>query len=45
MKNLNLPREMSTQSEEPKNYQILDKYQNLSVQFVYLLFIQEIRAN
>ena len=29
----------------PKIYQILDKHQNLSVQFVYLLIIQEIRAN
>ena len=43
-KSWNLPQEISV----PKwleIYQILDKHQNLSVHCVYLLIIQEIRAN
>ena len=41
----NLPQEISAQNKELKIYQFSDKHQNLSVQFEYLLIIQEIRAN
>ena len=44
-KSLNLPRGISAQNEELNIYQILDKHRNLSVQFAYLLIIQEIWAN
>ena len=44
-KSWNQPQEISVQNEELKIYQILDKYKNWSVQFVYLLILQKIRAS
>ena len=45
MKIWNQPQKISAQNEKLEIYQTLDKHQNFSVQFVYLLIMQEIRAN